>query len=194
MHYHFKKYYFINKFDTKNINNQDKETVIIYRNYTKNTNDLKLINRLKKFCKKKGLTFLLSNNFKLAIKLNLDGVYIPSFNKQMKHLSYSLNKNFIIIGSAHNIKEIKLKETQGVNRIVISSLFKKNNNYLGIYKFNYLKKLTNKQIIPLGGVSNKNLKKLKLIKSNSFAGISFFEKKRPLKIRGLFKIKIAILN
>jgi thiamine-phosphate pyrophosphorylase len=181
MHYNFKKYYFINKFDTKNINNQDKETVIIYRNYTKNTNDLKLINRLKKFCKKKGLTFLLSNNFKLAIKLNLDGVYIPSFNKQMKHLSYSLNKNFIIIGSAHNIKEIKLKETQGVNRIVISSLFKKNNNYLGIYKFNYLKKLTNKQIIPLGGVSNKNLKKLKLIKSNSFAGISFFEKKKAPK-------------
>ena len=33
-----KKYYFINKFETNNINKQDKQTVIIYRNYSsKNT-------------------------------------------------------------------------------------------------------------------------------------------------------------
>ena len=29
------KYYFINKFDTNNIDKQDKQTVIIYRNYSK---------------------------------------------------------------------------------------------------------------------------------------------------------------
>ncbi len=28
-----KKYYFINKFDTNNIDKQDKQTAIIYRNY-----------------------------------------------------------------------------------------------------------------------------------------------------------------
>ena len=29
-----KKYYFINKFETNNIDKQDKETIIIYRNYS----------------------------------------------------------------------------------------------------------------------------------------------------------------
>jgi hypothetical protein len=29
-----KKYYFINSLDTNNIKNQDKQTTIIYRNYT----------------------------------------------------------------------------------------------------------------------------------------------------------------
>ena len=38
--------------------------------------------KLKKYCKKKGYKFFLSNNIKLAIKLDLDGAYIPSFNKR----------------------------------------------------------------------------------------------------------------
>ena len=35
-----KKYYFINKFETNNIDKQDKQTIIIYRNYSsKKLND-----------------------------------------------------------------------------------------------------------------------------------------------------------
>ena len=48
-----KKYYFINKFDTNNINNQDKKTIIIYRNYSSKTIDERLIFKIKKYCKKK---------------------------------------------------------------------------------------------------------------------------------------------
>ena len=70
-------------------------------------------------CKKRGIKFYLSNNIKLAIKLDLDGAYIPSFNKQIKHLSYSLKKNFDIVGSAHNLKEIRIKERQNVKKIYI---------------------------------------------------------------------------
>ena len=140
--------------------------------------DQNIILKFKNYCKKKGLIFLLSNNFKLAIKLNLDGAYIPSFNNEINHLNYSLNKKFIIIGSAHNLKEIKTKETQKVDQIVLSSLFKKNKNYLGLYKFKILKKITKKNVIALGGISNNNLKQLTLAKCNSFAGISFFEKKK----------------
>jgi thiamine-phosphate pyrophosphorylase len=117
----------------------------------------------------------LSNNVKLAIKLNLDGAYIPSFNKKLDHLSYSFKKNFKIIGSAHNLLEMRTKELQGVKRIFLSSLFKKNKNYLGINKFKSFSNLTKKKIIVLGGVSKKNLKKIKLINCEGFAGISFFE-------------------
>ena len=111
----------------------------------------------------------------MAINLNLDGVYVPSFNKDTRHLSYSFKKNFIILGSAHNIYEIRVKELQNVEKIFLSSIFKKNKNYLGINKFKLLSKLTNKKIVALGGISNKNLKKLKLLKCFGFAGISYFE-------------------
>ena len=168
------KYYFINKFDQSHIDKQDKETTIIFRNYDQKI-DKKLILRLKNYCKKKGNKFLLSNNIKLAVSLNLDGVYIPSFNMDKKHLSYSFRKNFIHIGSAHNVYEMRAKELQNVDTIFLSSIFKKKKNYLGIYKFKLFSLLSKKIIIALGGVSRKNIKKLNLTNCLGFAGISFFE-------------------
>ncbi|MDA7583078.1 thiamine phosphate synthase [Candidatus Pelagibacter sp.] len=175
MHIHLpSKYYFISKFDKNHIDKLDKSTALIYRNYNKNV-DKKLIIQIKKYCKIKKLKFLLSNNIQLAINLNLDGAYIPSFNSNKNHLRYSYKKNFILLGSAHNIKEIRTKELQKVNAIFLSSLFKKNKNYLGINKFKLLSSLTKKHIIALGGISNKNLKLLNLIKCFGFSGISIFE-------------------
>ncbi len=171
-----RKYYFIDKFDTNNIDNQEINTGIIYRNYNEK-NNINTIIKIKKYCRKKGYKFFLSNNTRLAINLDLDGAYIPSFNRDLKHLSFSRRKKFLIMGSAHNNKEIKLKEKQGVNIIFLSSIFKENKNYLGINKFKLLSNLTNKKVIALGGISKKNLKKLKLIDSFGFAGISFFQKK-----------------
>ena len=116
-----RKYYFINKLDTNNIDKQDKQTTIIYRNYTTKIVDQALILKIKKYCKKKSIKFYLSNNIKIAIKLDLDGVYIPSFNRSLKHLAYSFKKNFKIIGSAHNLKEVRIKEKQNVSKIFLSS-------------------------------------------------------------------------
>ena len=140
-----RKYYFINKFKRDNIDRLDSQTSVIYRNYDTKIVNKEIILKIKKYCKKKKIKFYLSNNIKLAIKLNLDGAYIPSFNKSKKHLSFSLKKNFSIIGSAHNIKEIRTKENQNVSKIFISSLFKKNKNYLGINKFKLISKLTSKK-------------------------------------------------
>jgi thiamine-phosphate pyrophosphorylase len=171
------KYYFINKFVQSHIDKQDKETTIIYRNYNQK-HDKKLILRLKNYCKKKGNKFLLSNNIKLAINLDLDGVYIPSFNKDKKHLSYSFKKNFILLGSAHNVYEMRAKELQNVKIIFLSSIFKKNKNYLGINKFKLFSLLSKKKIVALGGISIVNIKKLNLVNCSGFAGISFFEQKK----------------
>ena len=170
-----RKYYFINKFDTNNIDKQDKQTTIIYRNYLVKSVNETLILKIKNYCKKKSIKFYLSNNIKLAIKLDLDGAYIPSFNKSLKHLAYSYKKKFKIIGSAHNINEIRIKENQNVSKIFLSSLFKKDKNFLGINKFKLLSKLTKKNIVMLGGISNKNRRKLFLLDQSDFAGISYFE-------------------
>ena len=173
----FNKYYFIKEFNQSHIDKQDKKTTIIFRNYNQQI-DEKLILEIKKYCKKRGNKFLISNNIKLAIKLNLDGAYIPSFNKETKHLSFSYKKNFILLGSAHNIYEIRTKELQGINAIFVSSLFKQNKNYLGINKFKLLLSFSSKPLVALGGLSEDNLKKLSLTNCLGFAGISFFEQKK----------------
>ena len=107
--------------------------------------------------------------------MNLNGAYIPSFNKNYNHLSYNLKNNFLIIGSAHNKKEIIIKEKQRVQEIFLSSIFKKNKNYMGLNKFKLLTSLTRRKTVALGGVSKKNLKNLKLLNTLDFAGISYFE-------------------
>ena len=168
------KYYFINKFDTNYITKQCKSTGIIYRNYN-SINHLDTILKLKTYCKQNGYKFYLSNNVRLAIKLDLDGVYIPSFNKKIRHLAFSYKKKFLIIGSAHNNNEIKIKELQKVKILFLSSIFKNNKNYLGINKFKTLSNLTKKKVVALGGITNKNIKKLKLLNCFGFAGISYFE-------------------
>ena len=42
--------------------------------------------------------------------------------------------------------------------IFLSSIFKKNKNFLGINRFKLLSLLTKKPVIALGGISNNNLK------------------------------------
>ena len=169
-----KQCYFIDQFDKKNIDKLKINTGIIYRNYTKKL-DKKLILELKFYCKKRKLKFFISNNFKIAHQLKLDGAYIPSFNNSYKHLSYNFKKDFSLLGSAHNIREIRNKEIQKVEYIFLSSLFKKNTNYLGINKFNNISKFTKKKVVALGGISRENLKKLKLVHCSGFSGISYFE-------------------
>tara|TARA_Y100000590_G_C15651446_1_gene988904 strand:+ start:675 stop:1232 length:558 start_codon:yes stop_codon:yes gene_type:complete len=175
-----RSYYFINKFDPYHLNNIDNKIAIIYREYHKKIDD-KLIIKIKDYCKKKGKKFLISNNYKLAIKHNLDGVYLPSFNKNCKYNNFLRKKNFIILGSAHNVKEIREKEAQNVQAIFISSLFNKKKNFLGLNKFKNLIFFTKKKVVALGGINKSNVKKAKLANIYGIAGISFFSKKKAPK-------------
>ena len=178
MHKIFNKYYcFIERNQSQLINLLPKNTSLIFRNY-QNPIDVNNLIILKKMCQKKKINFFLSNNIKLAIKLDLDGAYIPAFNTSFLHNSYSFKKKFKLIGSAHNLKEIIIKEKQNVSSIFLSSIFKNNKykKFLGIYKFLKLMKLTKKDIVCLGGINEKNIKKVKLINLNNIASISMFQK------------------
>ena len=173
-------YHFISNFNKKELECLDKKIKIIYRNY-KDPLKINLILKIKKECKKSGRKFFLSNNISLAIKLKLDGVYIPSFNKSLSYKYKNIN-NFQILGSAHNLSEIKTKEKQGVNIIFLSPIFKvnKSKSYLGIYKFNTLSNLTKKKIVALGGINEKNIKKLKLLNCYGYASITYLKQRQQI--------------
>ena len=157
----------------------DNSVHIIYRNY-KNPLNLKILINLRNFCKKKGIKLYLSNNFKLALKLRLDGVYLPSFNKSTRYNCFKFKKNFDIIGSAHNVMELNSKTRQQVKIIFIAPVFKKKINKLGIYGFLKLRNFTNKKLVVLGGVTEEKMNMVNLLKAEGFAAINYFQKKRPL--------------
>ena len=170
-------YYFIDKFDKSEILSLDKRINIIYRNYIKIIDEQK-IRELVKFCKKVNRKIFISNKVNLAFKYNFNGLYIPAFNKIANFQKLRLKKNFKIIGSAHNYQEIKIKEKQGCEEIFISPIFfnKKNKSFLDIIKFNNLALTTNLKVIALGGINQKNIKKLLCTKSKGLAGISGIKK------------------
>ena len=63
---------------------------------------------------------------------------MPAFNKKLVYNNLNSKKRFKIIGSAHNISEIKMKEHQNCDEIFLSPIFKtkKQRQYLDIIKFN----------------------------------------------------------
>jgi len=163
----------------------DKNINIIYRNY-KNFTNLQTILKLKEYCRKNQHNLYISNDFKLSIKFNLKGVYIPSFNKKINFVQkYNLPKNFKVIGSAHNITEINQKLSQGCDEIFLSPILKvkKSKNFLGITKFNLMTLNYKIKFIALGGINEKNFKMLKLLKLNGFASISWAKKNGLRKLR-----------
>ena len=114
----------------------------------------------------------------MAIKLNLDGAYIPSFNKSLRHNVYKTKKKFRLIGSAHNIIELNIKIKQNVEELFIAPVFKKKINILGLFGFLKLRIFFKKKIIALGGINKNNIKKLKLLNADGLAAINYFNKKK----------------
>ena len=132
--------------------------------------------KIKKICKKNNIKFFLANNARISYRYDLDGTYIPSFNKSLNIKKYQFKKKFLIMGSAHNLMEIKVKEKQGAKLIFLSPLFKTKNyrKVLGVIKFNILSLNIKTKIIALGGIDKKNLKKLKMTNAYGFSGIKYF--------------------
>ena len=183
MHKYLEIYYFIDRFDFKELSEIKKKINIIFRDYKRQIDKNEIL-KIKHVCKKKGFDLYLANNVKLAIKLNLNGVYLPAFNKNLNLKNINCAKNFKIIGSAHNFREVRIKEKQKCEKIFISPIFKteKSKKYLDTIKFNLIANNTKKQIVGLGGINSKNLKRINLTKSCGIASISWIKKNGLNKI------------
>tara|TARA_B100000686_G_scaffold172625_1_gene179817 strand:+ start:115 stop:696 length:582 start_codon:yes stop_codon:yes gene_type:complete len=188
MHKNLPKFFILlDKYNSQIFNNNNINLGIIYRNYKDRKREKKLI-KIAKACKKKRYKLFVSNDIKLTLKVKADGLYIPSFNKTKKFSNLE-KKNIIIIGSAHNQKEIQEKISQNCKAIFLSPIFyiKKSKTFLGLHKFNYLYHVNKTNILPLGGINNNNVRKLKLLPAKGFGGIQIFKKKTGLKEAGFLK-------
>ena len=186
MHFfNLQKFQFINELNINSISKDTTNLSIIYRNYTKKLKINELI-KVKEFCKKKRIKFYISNNIEECLKYDLDGLYIPSFNKKKLTKKLKLHKQ-TIIGSAHNHMEIRKKIEQGCKIIFLSPLFKTyKSKYLDISKFNLIKMSFKNKFVALGGIDQNNIQKIKMLNVYGISGISMYKKKPALKKAGFY--------
>ena len=181
---------FLDQYNKQIFENNNINVGIIYRNYNDSKREIELI-KIAKECKKSKYRLFVSNDIRLALKVKADGVYIPSFNKTTRFCNFE-KKNFIILGSAHNQKEIRDKISQKCKAIFLSPIFyvKKSKKFLDIYKFNSLTNLNKVNIIALGGINENNIRKLRMLNIKGFGGIGMFKKKpaykRPVFLKNNF--------
>ena len=121
---------FLDQYNKQIFKNNNTNIGVIYRNYNNSNREKELI-KIAKACKKKDTNFLYLNDIKLAIKVKADGIYIPSFNKTKRFTKFR-KKKLIILGSAHNQKEIGKKYHKMFCNFLSPAVFyvKKSKNFL----------------------------------------------------------------
>ena len=188
MHKHLPNIFiFLDQYNNQIFKNKNLNIGVIYRNY-KDRNREKQLVKIAKACKKNRYQLFVSNDLKLALKVKANGIYIPSFNKTKKFSNLE-KRNIEIIGSAHNQQEIQKKISQNCSAVFLSPVFniEKSKKFLGLYKFNYLSYMNKINTLALGGISENNIRKLKLLYIKGFGGISILKKKPAFKKAGFYK-------
>ena len=162
----FHLYFITEKLEELNLDYVKKiGAILILRNPKKfKRNDLKKFNGK---CSKRNISLFIPNDVKTLFYLGSNKFYISAHNKkQFKHLK-KINTNIQIIGSAHNVPEINEKIRQGCDYIVLSRIFETSSKYkkghLGTMRFNLLTRNFSKKFIALGGLNEKNFKKINIL-------------------------------
>ena len=80
-------------------------------------------------------------------------------------------------------KEIQNKISQKCEAIFLSPIFyvEKSKRFLDLHKFNYLSRSSKVNILALGGITEDNVSKLRLLHIKGFGGIGIFKKKPAFK-------------
>lgn len=169
-----KKYIFIKNLDEKIKKNIKKlqNVQIIFNNEHFDRFSLKECLKIKDFCAKNKIPLYIINNYKIALKIKANGIFISSQNKRI-NLNDLFLKKFHIMGSAHNQLEYYFKKIQQCKTITLSPLFfnpkYSKSRILNVLKFNLMSLNWKVNICALGGINCKNFKKINCTTATSLA-------------------------
>ena len=176
-----KYFYFSSSLDSQDnlLRYKDKSIIVYNENYDeKNILSKKNLINLRKFCKNKNIKFYIVNDLRLAFRYMADGIIITSNNKRP---IYNFNKKIMKIGIVHTQREYYEKKQQKCDYIFLSPIFLNKkysiNKILGVIKFNLISLNWKIKVLALGGINEKNLKKIQLTKSCGIGAINFLKKK-----------------
>ena len=141
--------------------------------------------KIKKICKKYKVKLIVNDDPKLAKEICADGCHLGQSDKNIKRARKILRKKIIGITCHNSKKLIKQAVKDGANYIAIGAFFKsktKKVNYIAKSSLiSWAKRFTKLPIVIIGGITNKNYRKLLLHKPDFLAISGGIWDKKPAK-------------
>ena len=138
-----------------------------------------------KICRRYKVKFLINDDPILALKVNADGCHIGQKDMSVIEAKKILKNKIIGITCHNSIKLVKKAITSGANYVAVGAFYKTNTK---IVKFKAkpsillkIKRLSNIPVVAIGGINEKNYKKLLLNKANFLAISGYIWKNNKYK-------------
>ena len=148
-------------------------------------NKLLIGKKIKKICKKYKVKFLINDDIFLAKKLDADGCHLGQSDMKLIKARVLIKKKIIGVTCHNSIKLAKLADKDGADYLAIgafnSSKTKKVKYRANTNLLKRVKTVTNTPIVAIGGISNKNYKKLLLNNANFLAISGYIWNNKKLK-------------
>ena len=141
--------------------------------------------KIKKICKKYKVKLIVNDDPNLAKEISADGCHLGQSDMNIKRARKILRKKIIGITCHNSKKLIKQAVKDGANYIAIGAFFKsktKKVNYIAKPSLiSWVKRLTKLPVVIIGGITNKNFRKLLLHKPDFLAISGGIWDKKPAK-------------
>ena len=141
--------------------------------------------KIKKICKKYKVKLIVNDDPNLANEINADGCHLGQNDMNVQGARKILRKKIIGITCHNSKKLIKHAVKDGANYIAIGAFFKsktKKVNYIAKPSLiSWAKRFTKLPVIIIGGITNKNFRKLLLHKPDFLAISGGIWNKKPAK-------------
>ena len=141
--------------------------------------------KIKKICKKYKVKLIINDDPNLAKGISADGCHLGQSDMNIKRARKILRKKIIGITCHNSKKLIKQAVKDGANYIAIGAFFKsktKKVNYIAKPSLiSWAKRFTKLPVVIIGGITNKNFRKLLLHKPDFLAISGGIWDKKPAK-------------
>ena len=141
--------------------------------------------KIKKICKKYKVKLIVNDDPTLAKEISADGCHLGQSDMNIQRARKILRKKIIGITCHNSKKLIKQAVKDGANYIAIGAFFKsktKKVNYIAKPSLiSWVKRFTKLPVVIIGGITNKNFRKLLLHKPDFLAISGGIWDKKPAK-------------
>ena len=132
-----------------------------------------IANKIIKICKKYNVKFIVNDDPYLALKVKADGCHLGQKDMNAKYAKRIIKDKIIGVTCHNSIKLAKIALLNKANYIAIGAFYqtktKKVKHKANIQILKKIKKLVNLPIVAIGGINEKNYKKLLLNKADFLA-------------------------
>ena len=155
---------------------------------------IKIARKVKKICKKYKVKFIINDNPYIAKKVSADGCHLGQSDLHLIKARKMLKNKIIGITCHNSLKLAKEAIKNKADYIALGAFYKSDTKQVkfrsNIAHLKKIRRISKKPIVAIGGINDKNYKKLLLNKADFLAISSFIWKNKKLKpFEAMKKIK-----